>query len=62
METEDNALLKAVIDGDFKKVKDAIRQGCDVNAKTENGSTALMLATSFGYIAIINFLKENGAE
>ena len=57
------ALLKASYRGDFEKVKHLITSGkCDVNVMAEDGSFALMVASSMGHANIVKFLIEHGSE
>ena len=53
------ALMEAVGISDKEKVKYLIGKGADVNAVTENGTTAYSL--SFGNDEIVNILKDAGA-
>lgn len=55
---QDNMTLLTIID--FIKI--FIKYGGDVNYKDENGSTALMLLSYFGYEDCVKLLIENGAE
>ena len=55
---QDNVTLLTIID--FIKI--FIKYGGDVNYKDENGSTALMVLSFFGYEDCVKLLIENGAE
>ncbi|MGI6395122.1 MAG: ankyrin repeat domain-containing protein [bacterium] len=55
-------LAEASKTGDFKKVKELLESGVDVNEKTENGWTALMSASYEGYDEIAKFLIEKGSD
>jgi ankyrin repeat protein len=55
-------LLDAVRAGDNDKVQRLLRQGADVNARAENGTTALMLATAVGDIRLVRTLLDHGAD
>lgn len=46
----DNDLLKAIENGQTEKVLDLIKAGADVNAKSNNGETARMLASAHGHM------------
>ena len=37
-------------------------KGANINAKTRNGWTALMYASSYGYLDMVKFLVKNGAN
>ena len=57
------ALLKASYRGDFEKVKRLISSGkCDANVVAEDGSSALMVASSIGHANIVKFLIDHGSE
>ncbi|KIE04651.1 Uncharacterized protein NF27_GZ00110 [Candidatus Jidaibacter acanthamoeba] len=68
VEEQENLLLKAVKNGKFYEVKNLLRklreQGIKINlnARDENGSTALMLAAYQKYEKIIKLLIKNGAD
>ena len=47
--------------GDYDRIKRLIEKGADVNAQNNNGWTALMLASAWGYIDIVTLLIEEGA-
>ena len=59
---KDNALIKAINDGDVKKVKSLIKSGFDVSKKSEYGQTALMAAAYYGNVEIIRLLIAAGAD
>ena len=48
--------------GDITKVKALLAKGADVNAKTNDGKTALMYAADKGYTEIVRLLKQAGAK
>ena len=48
--------------GDIEKVKSLILEGINVNAKTQNGSTALFWASAKGHREIAELLIQNGAD
>ena len=53
---------QAVRGGNIEVVKQAIADGADVNAKTEDGWTPLHFATSVGYEEITELLIAKGAD
>ena len=67
-------LIYAINSGNYDLAKFAIRNGADVNAKDNDGDTALMWASSCGlyeflsssqveeYLEIVKYLVENGAD
>ena len=64
---QDIALLKAAVELDaekaFRKAKNALADGADVNAKDGRfGVSALMLASSKGYIEVVELLVNRGAD
>ena len=54
-----NKLLSAAINGDIRKVKESIANGADVNAKDNDGETALHYAARREYIDVVKVLVEN---
>lgn len=64
---QDIALLKAAVELDaekaFRKAKNALADGANVNAKDGRFSvSALMLASSKGYIEVVELLVNRGAD
>lgn len=57
-------LIKVCEDGNLEKVKSIIKSGMDINKKYEdkNNMTALMVASSKGYLKIVKCLAESGAD
>lgn len=51
-------LSNALKTGDLQAVKDAIEKGADVNAKSDDGGTALQYAKEEGHTEIVDLLKE----
>jgi ankyrin repeat protein len=55
-------LINNAVIGDLAKVKSLIRMGADINAKDENGNTALMMSSLEGHLEIVKFLVSKGAD
>ncbi|MBU2598236.1 MAG: ankyrin repeat domain-containing protein [Actinobacteria bacterium] len=55
-------LLDAAREGNLLVLKAAIEKGADVNAKSNDGRTALMIASEKGYTDIVKYLIEKGAK
>ena len=55
-------LYKAVSNGYVNSVKVLLDKGADVNAKNNDGWTALMCASEKGYAKIVSMLLKNGAD
>ena len=51
-----NSLLQGAQNGDLKKVKDALKQGCDINSTDDFSWTAIMCACHSGQIDIVKYL------
>jgi ankyrin repeat protein len=60
--TPDEDLIKAAFDGQASEVKRLLDEGANVNAKRENGMTALMGASLAGYQEVVELLLARGAE
>ena len=53
-------MIKRAALGDFYSVRMFLRDhGADVNAKTENGYTALMMASGNGHLGVVRFLMKH---
>ena len=50
------------MDGNFEKVKLLIEKGADIDAKDNDGVTALMYVSRAGDLEIAKYLLENGAD
>ena len=55
-------LLYAAYNGHTAIVEYLLKRGADINAKTENGLTALFFAARFGHIETIKVLLKNNAD
>lgn len=60
--TESFALHKAAYEGNLEEVKALIAKGADVNAKAQNGRTALFVAANKGYADLAELLIAKGAD
>ena len=62
-EEKDEKLLKAVMENNFDKVKEALTEGANVNAKDNEDNTALILSSSIGDKDIVELLlKQEGID
>ena len=59
---QEQELIDAAKGGDIAKVKEPIKAGVDVNAKSNGGWTALMHAAEEGNTEIVKLLKSAGAK
>ena len=55
-------LIEAASMGDTEKVQTLLAQGADVNAKDNDGFTALMMAAVYGHIDIVHALLTKAAD
>jgi ankyrin repeat protein len=55
-------LIAAASDGDANAVQVLLARGADVNAKTNNGQTALMLASGYRHLDVVQALLAAGAD
>jgi ankyrin repeat protein len=60
--TADDDLIKAAFSGEASEVKRLLEEGANVNAKRENGMTALMGASLAGHQEVVELLLAKGAE
>ena len=58
----DEVLLEAAKDGNLTVLKTALEKGADINAKTSDGKTALMVAIEMGHTELVSYLTEKGAD
>tara|TARA_Y100001970_G_scaffold268653_1_gene360190 strand:- start:1499 stop:2251 length:753 start_codon:yes stop_codon:yes gene_type:complete len=56
--SDEKLLFSAARNGDLDKVKNALSNGADVNAKNSNGTTALIRASAYGRKEIVSYLLE----
>ncbi|OJH31309.1 MAG: ankyrin repeat domain-containing protein [Wolbachia endosymbiont of Armadillidium vulgare] len=62
LEKNKKELFLALKNGNLQKAKRLIKQGVNVNASNEEGSTPLHLAAENGYFDIVKLFLENGAK
>ncbi|MBN1760764.1 MAG: ankyrin repeat domain-containing protein [Chitinispirillaceae bacterium] len=55
-------LMKSARDGDLDGVRTMIAEGRDVDERSDDGVTALMLAAMNGHAKVVSFLLDNGAD
>ena len=55
-------MMTAAIRGYYNMIKLLIERGADVNAKSKDGNTALITATSYGRIENVKLLIDKGAD
>jgi ankyrin repeat protein len=60
--TTSESLKKVVISGELLDVKRLIEKGADVNAKDNEGITALMYAVAFEHPEMVKLLIDAGAD
>jgi TonB family protein len=56
------SFLRAAAEGDTNLIRALLAQGTDVNSKNAAGQTALMLASAFGHLPVVQALLAAGAE
>ena len=56
------SFLRAAAEGDTNLIRALLAQGTDVNSKNAAGQTALMLASAFGHLPVVELLLAAGAE
>jgi len=59
---QENDLFHAAYKGDVTRAKELLSSGADVNARNEQGNTALFLAAFKGFPEVVNLLLDNKAE
>lgn len=55
-EDRGQALIEAAKEGDLKQVQEILEQGADINAKNNEGNTALAMASFGGHIETVKLL------
>jgi ankyrin repeat protein len=60
--TLDRQLLQAANDRDIGSVQRLLKSGANIEARDQQGSTALIIAAESGNTAMVKFLLENGAN
>ena len=55
-------LAYAAYNGHLEIVDYLLKRGAEINAKTQNGSTALFFAARFGHIEVVKLLLRNKAD
>jgi hypothetical protein len=55
-------LMKAAAEGDINSVKNAVRDGADINGRSAGNWTPLIVAAQNGHLEIVRFLIEKGAD
>jgi ankyrin repeat protein len=58
----DRELREAAWDNDIRRAQTLIRRGADVNAKDETEQSAYLIATSEGYLGLLDLTLEHGAD
>ena len=55
-------MIWAALDGETEATEFLLKHGIDINAKTNDGNTALMLAVKYGHAETAALLRYYGAE
>lgn len=55
-------IIEAAMSGNLEELKKLISDGADVNAKNDDGKTALIYAAMYGHMDCVELLKKAGAK
>ena len=58
----DDAFLKSVFEGERKETESLLQLGADIEARTNKGSTALIVAAARGHTSLVELLLNQGAK
>lgn len=61
-EPSEEFLIGAAVDGDLEAVKLFVEAGYSIDAKSDDGETALIAAATFGHFDVADWLIDNGAD
>lgn len=61
-DSTNEALLQAIEKGNIGEIKQALRQGADVNTRDKTGASALMIASLYGNAESVNLLLNKGSD
>ena len=56
------SIQSSAMDGNYNEVEQFLKDGTDVNAADEEGDSALIIASRWGYLKIVVLLLESGAN
>lgn len=62
LKTLDQAVLQATQNGDLTALKAALKRGANINARSKNGQTPLMLTVRQGNISLVKLMLDKGAK
>ena len=55
-------MIEAARNGDLASIEDLLDRGADIEARTGEGTTALMFASGGGQVAAVELLLDRGAD
>ena len=58
----DDAFLKSVFEGERKETESLLQLGADIEARTNKGSTALIVAAARGHTSLVELLLNQGTK